>query len=217
MSAERSAAGHPGEGGERRGAVVDEQGLAPAPGADRPSPPAPGLWTGRTIYAVVILLGINTMNFYDRQVLGAVGEAVKKEWDLSDTALASLTTAFVLLYAAVGLPLGYWADTGPRKLILSVGVVVWTLFTGLSGLATSFAWLFVYRLGVGVGEASCAPAANSLLGDLFPPRQRARAMAIFMLGLPLGLGASLLVRSVSSHITDLYPPASRKTSFLPSL
>jgi MFS family permease len=154
------------------------------------------LSTGRLAWTLAILFAINFLNFYDRQVIGAVGEPIKKEWNLTDAQLASLTTAFVLLYAAVGLPLGHWADTGPRKVILSVGVLVWTVFTGLSGVATSFAWLFVYRLGVGIGEASCAPAANSLLGDLFPPQQRARAIAIFMLGLPLGLGASLLVSGI---------------------
>jgi MFS family permease len=151
---------------------------------------------GGLAWTLALLFAINFLNFYDRQVLGAVGEPIRIEWGLNDAQLASLTTAFVLLYALVGLPLGHWADTGPRKVILSVGVIVWTLFTGLSGLATTFAWLFVFRLGVGVGEASCAPAANSLLGDLFPPQQRARALSVFMLGLPLGLGASLLVSGI---------------------
>ena len=62
--------------------------------------------------------------------------------------------------------------------------------TGLSGLARSFSQLVVGRLGVGVGEASCSPAATSLLGDLYPTSKRARAMSVFMLGLPIGLGLS---------------------------
>lgn len=148
---------------------------------------------GRLAGTLAVLFAINFLNFYDRTVLGAVGEPIKKEWGLSDAQLASLTTAFVLLYAAVGLPLGHWADTGRRRVLLAGGVVVWTVFTGLSGLATTFAMLFVFRLGVGVGEASCAPAANSLIGDLFPPERRARALSIFMLGLPLGLAACYLV------------------------
>src|SRR5262249_28984692 len=150
----------------------------------------------RLAYTLAVLFGINFLNFYDRQVLGAAGEPIKREWQLSDAQLASLTTAFVLLYAAVGLPLGHWADRGRRKVILAVGVVVWSAFTALSGLAWGFASLFVFRLGVGVGEASCAPTANSLLGDLFPPRQRARALAVFMLGLPLGLGARYVVSRI---------------------
>jgi MFS family permease len=150
----------------------------------------------RLAYTLAVLFAINFLNFYDRQVLGAVGEPIKQEWGLSDAQLAALTTAFVLLYAAVGLPLGHWADRGRRKVILAAGVVVWSAFTALSGLAWGFVSLFVFRLGVGVGEASCAPAANSLLGDLFGPRQRARAIAVFMLGLPLGLGASYIVSGI---------------------
>jgi MFS family permease len=136
--------------------------------------------------ALWILFGINLMNFYDRQILGPVAEMVRKEWTLSDTQLGTLSTAFILMYAIVGLPLGRLADTWNRKKILAIGVSTWSVLTAASGLAPSFAWLFASRLGVGIGEASCAPAANSLIGDLFPPRRRAMALSIFMLGLPLG-------------------------------
>jgi predicted MFS family arabinose efflux permease len=97
------------------------------------------------------------------------------------------------MYAAAGVPLGRWADVGRRTHILSAGVAVWSVFTLLSGKAWNYASLFALRLGVGIGEASCAPAANSLLGDLFPREKRARALAIFMLGLPLGLSLSSVV------------------------
>src|SRR5262249_15983557 len=72
--------------------------------------------------------------------------------------------------------------------ILAVGVLAWSLLTAASGIARSFAQLIVARLGVGVGEATCSPASTSLLGDLFPAAARARAGAIWMLGLPIGLG-----------------------------
>ncbi|MEO8452420.1 MAG: MFS transporter [Gemmatimonadota bacterium] len=150
---------------------------------------------------LALLFAINFMNFYDRQVVGAIGEKIKLEWQLSDTQLGGLTTAFVLLYAVVGIPLGRLADVGRRRLVLALGVILWSVFTGLSGVAGSFAALFAYRLGVGVGEASCAPAANSLIGDLFPAPQRARALSIFMLGLPLGLGASYLVSGLITQAT----------------
>ena len=70
---------------------------------------------------------------------------------------------------------------------------MWSLLTAASGLARNFWQLFVVRLGVGVGEASCAPAAISLIGDLYRTEHRARATAVFMLGLPIGLGLSFLV------------------------
>ena len=144
-------------------------------------------------YVLAVLFVINLANFFDRQILGAVGEQIRREWGLGDTALGALNTAFTLLYAFVGVPLGRLADRGSRKHILAAGVFVWSLMTGVSGLARTFWELFAVRLGVGVGEASFAPAAISLIGDLYRPQQRARATAVFMLGLPLGLGLSFLV------------------------
>ena len=138
-------------------------------------------------FTLLVLFGINAMNFYDRQILAAVTEPIRKEWALSDSAIGLLGTAFTLLYAAVGVPLGRLSDGWKRTRLLGLGVAVWSLLTAASGLAWKYWSLFAARLGVGVGEASCAPAANSLIGDLYPPAQRARALSIFMLGLPVGL------------------------------
>lgn len=140
------------------------------------------------IYALVVLFAINLMNFFDRQIIGGVGEGIRREWALSDTALGLLGTVFTLLYAAAGLPLGRLSDRKERRAILTAGVFVWSLLTAASGIARSFAQLVAARLGVGVGEATCSPASTSLLGDLFPAGLRARAIAIWMLGLPVGLG-----------------------------
>jgi MFS family permease len=144
-------------------------------------------------FALLVLFAINTMNFFDRQILGAVGEAVRREWGMSDGAMGALGTAFTLLYAFVGLPLGRLSDRSSRKWILSAGVFVWSLTTVGSGLARNFWQLFALRLGVGVGEAACAPAATSLIGDLFPPERRAKALSVFMLGLPVGVALSFAV------------------------
>lgn len=144
-------------------------------------------------YALTVLFLINALNFFDRQIIGAVGEPIRKEFGLGDTELGVLNVAFTLIYAFVGLPLGKLADKFPRKTILSVGVFVWSLFTAASGLASSFWQIFALRLGVGIGEASCAPAANSLIGDYFPVEKRAKATSIFMLGLPVGLALSFAV------------------------
>src|SRR3989440_5092721 len=140
------------------------------------------------LYALMVLFAINLMNFFDRQIIGGVGEGIRREWGLSDTALGLLGTVFTLLYAVFGLPLGRMSDTGARRRILAGGVFVWSLLTAASGLARNFAQLIVARLGVGVGEATCSPASTSLIGDFFPTTWRARAVAIWMLGLPLGLG-----------------------------
>jgi MFS family permease len=139
-------------------------------------------------YALIVLFAINLMNFFDRQILGGVGEGIRREWALSDTALGLLGTVFTLLYAVVGLPLGRLSDHAERRKILAAGVFLWSLLTAASGLARNFSQLIVARLGVGVGEATCSPASTSLLGDFFRTTSRARATAVWMLGLPLGLG-----------------------------
>jgi MFS family permease len=144
-------------------------------------------------FALAVLFAINTMNFFDRQILGAVGELIRKDWQLDDTTLGTLGTAFTLIYAFVGLPLGRLADRSSRKVILSWGVFLWSALTAGSGLAQNFAQMFGMRLGVGIGEATCAPAANSLIGDLYPAHKRAKALAVFMMGLPIGIALSFLV------------------------
>ncbi|HSP17693.1 MAG TPA: MFS transporter [Thermoanaerobaculia bacterium] len=148
-----------------------------------------------TTYALTVLFAINTMNFFDRQIGGALAEPIRREWALSDSALGALGTAFTLLYALVGIPLGRLSDRKPRKAILSIAVLLWSALTSLSALTRNFGQMFATRLGVGVGEAACAPAATSLIGDLVPPGRRARAMSIFMLGLPIGIALSYLVSS----------------------
>lgn len=150
------------------------------------------LRTGTT-YALVVLFAINTMNFYDRLALSPLQEKIRAEWQLSDTQIGWLGTGFILLYAIVGLPLGWLADTGNRKRVLAIGVFLWSLLTGASGLCVNFWQLFAARLGVGVGEATCAPVAGSLIGDYYPASGRARAMSIFMMGLPVGQALALAI------------------------
>ncbi len=138
-------------------------------------------------FALFVLFAINLLNFFDRQLPGALAEPIRKEFHLSDTSLGLLGTVATLMYALVGLPLGRLADRWSRTRLIAIGTASWSLLTAASGLAQNYAQLFVSRLGVGLGEATCAPAGQSLIGDLYPPQQRARAMGVFMLGLPAGL------------------------------
>ncbi len=152
-------------------------------------------------FALTILFAVNTANFFDRLILGAVGEPIRKEFGLGDASLGLLATAFTLLYAFVGVPLGRLADIVPRKYVLSAGIFLWSLLTAGTGVAQSFWQVFAMRLGVGVGEASCAPAATSMISDLFPKEHRAKALSVFMLGLPIGIGLSF---AVSGSIAQAY-------------
>jgi predicted MFS family arabinose efflux permease len=144
-------------------------------------------------YALVVLFAINAMNFYDRQIIASVSKPIIDEWHLSDTALGGIGTAFIIIYAIVGLPLGVWADRGSRTKLLAFSVSVWSIFTAASGLAWGYWSMFVARLGVGIGEAGCSPAGNSLIGDLYPANKRGRAVAFFMLGLPIGIFLSNII------------------------
>ena len=136
---------------------------------------------------------MNTLNIYDRQALGAVLEPLRREFHLSDAQLGAIPTAFIIVYALAGVPLGRLVDTWSRKRLLAAGVAVWGGLTAMGGLAGSYAMLFATRLGVGVGEAVCAPAATSWIGDLVPAGRRARAMAGFMMAVPIGVMASFAI------------------------
>ncbi|QBF28087.1 MFS transporter [Pseudomonas tructae] len=134
-----------------------------------------------------LLFLANLFNFFDRTIPAIIMEPIRLEWHLSDFQIGLIGTAFTLVYAIAGLPLGRLADNGSRSKLMGWGLVAWSGLTAVNGMVGSFWSFLLVRMGVGIGEASYAPAANSLIGDLFPAQRRARAMGIFMLGLPLGL------------------------------
>ncbi|HAT4517805.1 TPA: MFS transporter [Serratia marcescens] len=153
-----------------------------------------------TRLTLLTLLMVNFLNFFDRVIPAVALEPIRREFALDDTQLGLLLTAFTLVYAVAGVPFGWLADSLRRMRLLAVGVFLWSLLTAASGVATNFVSLFLIRLGVGIGEASCAPAANSLIGDLYPAQKRSRALAVFMLGVPLGtLTAFSLGGWLSAH------------------
>jgi len=144
-------------------------------------------------FALAVLFGINLMNFFDRQIAGALLEPIRIEFGMNDASSAWVNTAFTLIYAVAGVPLGRLSDTWHRTRVIAIGVTFWSVLTATSGLAIGY-WTYLFtRMGVGIGEASCAPAGQALIGDLYPAEKRARAMGIFMMGLPLGLFASYLL------------------------
>src|SRR6476646_9971975 len=139
-----------------------------------------------TWWPLAVLVAINVLNFYDRQVAGAIVEPVRKEFHLTDTEIGGLNFAFTMLYGLVGLPLGLLADRVSRKKLLAVGIAVWAILTASARWINSYSFLVFARLGVGVGEATAAPTATSWIGDLFPAEKRSKPLALFMLGVPVG-------------------------------
>jgi MFS family permease len=131
-------------------------------------------------------VAVNVLNFYDRHVIGALTEPIRKEFGLSDSQVGLIGSAFIWLYAIVGLPLGRVADSWSRRKLLASGMLVWAALTGVAAMAANYAMLLFSRLGFAVGEAVVAPAATSWIGDLFPAGRRSRPLALFMLGVPVG-------------------------------
>jgi len=134
-----------------------------------------------------LLFVVNLFNYFDRTIPAIIIEPLRLAWDLSDFQLGLAGTAFTVVYALAGLPLGRMADNGSRRAIMGWGLAVWSGLTAATGLASGFWSFLLIRMGVGVGEASYLPAASSLIADLFPSQRRGKAMGFFMLGLPLGL------------------------------
>jgi MFS family permease len=151
--------------------------------------------------ALTVLFLVNVLNYYDRQALGALVEPLRHQFQLSDTQLAAIPALVTVVYAVAGVPLGRLADRVSRRRLLAAGVAVWAALTGFGALAASYAMLLVSRLGMGVGEAVCAPAATSWIGDLVPAGRRARAMAGFMMAVPVGVMLSL---AVSGPVAQAY-------------
>ncbi|HEY7639853.1 MAG TPA: MFS transporter [Steroidobacteraceae bacterium] len=147
-------------------------------------------------FALAVLFGINFMNFFDRQVAGVLAEPIRVEFGMNFQQVGWVSAAFTLIYAAIGVPLGRLTDRWTRTKLISIGITFWSVLTAASGFAVGFWSYLLTRMGVGVGEASCAPAGQSLIGDLYPAERRARAMGIFMMGLPLGLFASYILSGI---------------------
>lgn len=122
--------------------------------------------------ALTILFLVNVLNFYDRLVLGAVLEPMRREFALSDTQLGAMVTLFTMVYAIAGLPAGRLSDTRERRGLLAMGIAIWAGLTGMAALATSYAMVLATRLGVGIGEAVCTPAATSWIGDAVDAKKK---------------------------------------------
>lgn len=145
--------------------------------------------------AVVLgmLLLVYTFNFLDRQILGILAIPIKSELGLSDQQLGALGgIAFAVLYSTLAIPLALLADKTSRTWVITVSLAVWSGFTALCGVATSFWQLFLFRVGVGVGEAGGVAPSYAVITDYFPAEERARALSIYSLGIPLGSAAGVL-------------------------
>jgi predicted MFS family arabinose efflux permease len=145
-------------------------------------------------YTLFILTAVYVFNFIDRQILVILQESIKQELGLSDTQLGLMTGfTFAIFYVSFGIPIARLADKGNRRNIIAVSLTIWSAFTALSGMAQNFVQLLLARIGVGIGEAGGSPPSHSIISDLYPPKKRATALAIYSTGISIGILLGFLI------------------------
>ncbi|MCH7910257.1 MAG: MFS transporter, partial [Candidatus Hydrogenedentes bacterium] len=133
-------------------------------------------------------------SFLDRQIMGLLVEDIKASLDVSDFKMGLLMgIAFAFFYATAGLPIGYLVDRTKRTRIVIIGQIFWTIASFSCGLATRYWQLFMFRFGVGVGEATLSPSAYSIIADSFPLRKIAFALGVYGMGVTLGANMANLL------------------------
>jgi MFS family permease len=148
---------------------------------------------------LAVLTGLNILNYIDRNVLFAVQSDVKKEFLVSDAQIGLLTSAFFFTYMFAAPLVGWMGDRFPRKNIVVIGILIWSGFTFLTWFVHNYDQLLVRHAIVGIGEASYATIAPTLIADSFPPLKRGRMLSIFFLGLPVGSAAGYFVGGYLAH------------------
>src|SRR5438445_3290917 len=164
---------------------VDMSNIAPSasagPGVDKKSA------SRYAAYVFWIMFSINLLNYLDRYVFTGAANIISKELGLGIDQVGFLATAFVFVYAVGTLPLGIWADRWNRKNIVVICVTIWSLATAFTAIASSFWWLFISRMVLGIGEAGYYPAGTALLSDYFSRTKRAQVMSRWTAGSLIGL------------------------------
>src|SRR3546814_795345 len=132
--------------------------------------------------------------FVDRQILNLVGPSLQTSLGFTDFQIGMLQGLGLAIFASVAAyPMGWLADRFGRRLILAVGIICWSLATGISGLQNSFGGLFLGTVGIAIGEAGVAPIIYAMIPDLFPERQRSTANFIFYGASLIGSGAGMAI------------------------
>jgi predicted MFS family arabinose efflux permease len=161
----------------------------------------PKALTGYQLRLLAILALINFVNFADRTVILPLFPLLRAEFAISDTQLAWLQTVLQIVLSVGSVPAALLADRISRTRIIAGGVLVWSLATFFCGASNSFAGLLIARAFVGIGEATYAPAAQSMISGAFSAAARARAQATFAAGMLIGGGAG---QAIGALIGDKY-------------
>lgn len=147
----------------------------------------------RAAFGLGVLTLINFLNYTDRYILAGVMKKVQEHFHLTDTDGGLLATTFMIVYLMASPIGGFLGDRLPRHILIGCAVLIWSLATVASGLASSFVLLIIARAATGVGEAGYGTIAPSFISDLFTPERRSRMLAIFYTAMPLGAAAGFIL------------------------
>ena len=151
-------------------------------------------------WLLFILTGLNLFNYLDRFVLSAVVAPMQAELNLTDGQAGRVATTFMIGYFLTSPIFGYLGDRTSRKWLIAGGIFIWSLGTVLTGFAATLGILLLFRVLVGVGEASYATVSPGLISDTFPPERRNNALTIFYAAIPVGAAlGNILGGWVASH------------------
>ncbi len=142
---------------------------------------------------LALLTGLNLLNYLDRLVVSAVLPKVQEELALSNFQGGLLATVFLVGYFLTSPIFGSLGDRFARKGLIAAGVLVWSAATMLSGAAGGLWSLLLARALVGVGEASYATLAPTIIDDVTPAHRKGRALAVFYIATPVGAALGYLV------------------------
>ena len=169
---------------------------------------------GYANYALFVLVLVFLFNFIDRNIISILAEDIRRDLGINDAQLGFMYgTVFALFYALFGIPLGRFADVWVRRSLIAAGLAVWSGFTALSGIARSFTEITIYRMGVGIGEATAAPAGYSMLSDYYPPSLRATVIAIAQSGVYIGSGIGLFLGGLLLDTWEAMYPVAEQAPF----
>jgi MFS family permease len=149
-------------------------------------PPEPKDWTFASVYALVLLTLVSTLNYFDRSVLSLMLPLIKKEFTVSDTTLG-VVTSLIAVYAILGVPVAWLAERWSRRNVIAIGLFFWSVMTGLTCLIGSVWQLGATRFGVAVGESAGLAPSQSILSDLFSRRARPVVLSIITTASSLAL------------------------------
>jgi MFS family permease len=154
----------------------------------------------RSHATLVLLLLVYMMSFIDRQIMGILMEPIKREFQVSDTAMGLLSgLTFALFYSALAVPFSRYADRANRRNMVAWCCAAWSAMTALCGLAGSYWTLALARVGVAVGKAGGTAPSLSMVADHYPPARRGRAMGVYWLAPQLGILFGLTLGGWIAH------------------